>query len=96
MKKSDPEGALGVAMGAYDSFDICDLVGLYILDKLKDRFPNFDFGLYRDDGLAISKHMNGQMLDRARKDIISTFNVIGLKENIITNNIFILAFDMIN
>ena len=39
------------AMGGYDSAEVCDLVGLYLLSK----FDTLDVeaGLYRDDGLAI-------------------------------------------
>ena len=43
VKRSDPDGAFDVAMGAYDSADICDLVGLYILDTISKKFPSFKY-----------------------------------------------------
>ena len=72
-------------MGAFDSADICDLIGLFLLDTLKSKFPAFDFGLYRDDGLAISKGMDGHTLDRARKEISQVFKEFGLRITIETN-----------
>ena len=66
-------------MGSYDSADICDLVGLYILDTLRSKFPDSSIGLYRDDGLAVSMHKDGHALDTFRKNLITTFNNIGLK-----------------
>lgn len=40
-----------VTMGAPDGAEICELVGLYILDTLRQKVPEMKFGLYRDDGL---------------------------------------------
>ena len=55
------------------------------MHTLKDLHPQIAFGLYRDDGLAVSRNMNGHALDRARKDIINIFKNIGLKITIDTN-----------
>ena len=40
-----------VPMGGYDSSQIADLVGLYILDILTRIISPQQVGLYRDDGL---------------------------------------------
>ncbi len=40
-------------MGSYDGAEICELVGLFILNKLGQKFGKENIGLYRDDGLAI-------------------------------------------
>ncbi len=85
VKCSDPSGAFDVSMGAFDSAEICDLVGLYLLDRLGRRFPKVDFGLYKDDGLALTLDMDGQTLDRLRKDITTTFQNLGLNITITTN-----------
>ena len=42
VNKSDPIEAFDVAMGAYDSAEICDLVGLYILDTISKKFPELN------------------------------------------------------
>ena len=58
-----------VTMGSYDGAEVCELVGLYMLDQLKQRFPKDDLGLYRDDGLGVTSH-SGREADKARKEII--------------------------
>ena len=52
--KRGSSNAFDVTMGSFDGAEICELVGLFILSKLKDKFGN-DLGLYRDDGLAVLK-----------------------------------------
>ena len=48
-------GDFDVTMGAPDGAEVCELVGLYILHKVKadPRLKKLNFGLYRDDGLGI-------------------------------------------
>ena len=72
-------------MGAYDSAEVCDLIGLYLLDSIGRRFPLLDFGLYRDDGLAASKDMDGHTLDKFRKELVKAFKEWGLGITIDTN-----------
>lgn len=75
VKKDTP---FDVSMGAFDGAEICELVGLMILYKLKEVVPNIDFGLYRDDGLGVYKSTRGCHIDSARKKIIDTFKNFGL------------------
>lgn len=42
-----------VTMGSFDGAETCELVGLYLLSQLQHL--NIDVGLYRDDGLAVTK-----------------------------------------
>ena len=42
-----------VSMGSWDGAEVADLVGLYLLSQLTHLKLNI--GLYRDDGLAVSK-----------------------------------------
>ncbi|XP_044172000.1 uncharacterized protein LOC122956391 [Acropora millepora] len=49
--KRDSSNAFDVTMGSYDGAEICELIGLFILSKLKDAF-GYNIGLYRDDGLG--------------------------------------------
>ena len=39
-------------MGSYDGAETCELVGSYLLSQLPE---TIDLGLYRDDGLGISR-----------------------------------------
>ena len=40
-------------MSCYNGTEVCELVGTYILNKLKDVTNKENIGLYRDDGLGI-------------------------------------------
>ena len=43
-------------MGSFDGAESCELVGTYLLHNIKERFGNAcNFGLYRDDGLGVTK-----------------------------------------
>ena len=64
-------------MGSYDGAETCELVGLFILSKLKDTFGN-NIGLYRDDGLVLLDTKSGRLSDKARKDLTHAFNELDL------------------
>ena len=57
-----------VTMGAPDGAEVCELVGLCILDVPRQKVPEMNFGLYRDDGLAEHPKMNGQTLEKISKE----------------------------
>ena len=65
-------------MGCYDGAEICELVGIYIQNKLCKLMNEKDFGLYRDDGLGILRNTSGPEADRKRKNIIKIFKECGL------------------
>jgi len=75
----------GITMGSFDWAEICELVGLYLLEKLSAIVEKSNIGLYRDDWLAVVENSNGPMIDRMRKDITSTFKSEGLNITIETN-----------
>ena len=60
-------------MGSYDGAEICELVGIYILTRRATIIRKSDCGLYRDDDLVILRNVNGQQIDRTRKNIIKIF-----------------------
>ena len=72
-------------MGSYDGAEICELVGLFVLDQLKRIVPRQNIGLYRDDGLAVIESASGPKADQTRKGIIEIFKAIGLKITIEAN-----------
>ena len=49
VKKDYPN--FDVTMGSFDGAEVCELVGLYLLNILKSEFGGKNIGLYRDDGL---------------------------------------------
>ena len=77
-------GLSDVTQGGLDSCQVCELVGLYLLNLMRDRFPMMNFGLYRDDGLASHRRIPGPTLDRYRKGIEDLFLENELKITIAT------------
>ena len=51
--KKDQDSTFDVPMGSYFGAKLCDLVGLYMLDRLQKSYMPNQIGLYRDDSLAI-------------------------------------------
>ena len=65
-------------MGSFDRAEICEIVGLYLLNKLSNLLGKENVGLYRDDSLAAINSCSGLVLDRTRKEIIALFKKEGL------------------
>ena len=74
-----------VTMGSYDGAEVCEIVGLYILYLISQEIDGIDVGLYRDDGLAITRNTSGPEIDRTRKKLHRIFNNNGLKIDIKCN-----------
>ena len=72
-------------MGSYDGAEICEPVGLYLLNQLSTVIDKSSVGLYRDDGLAAINNENGPKLHRISKDIIALLKKEGLSITIETN-----------
>ena len=51
--KKNGNANFDVAMGSNDGAEICELVGIFILHLISQKYLMSDTGLYRDDGLAI-------------------------------------------
>ena len=83
IKNSD--SLFDVTMGSFDGAEICELVGLFILNKLSNIIPIKDLGLYRDDGLAVLRNKSGPEMERTRKNIIKAFKEIELNITAETN-----------
>ena len=85
-KKKDSHDCFDVTMGSFDGAEICELVGLYILDSLtKKLISKNDIGLYRDDGLIVLHNKNGHQIDKTKKEIIEIFKKIGFEIEIDVN-----------
>ena len=76
-----------IAMGAYDGAECCELVGLYLLNKITAKgsgvFSKMMVGLYRDDGLSIVRGGPGEV-ERVTKKLHKLFETEGLKEFALT------------
>ena len=70
MKKTDD--LFDVSMGSADGAEVCELIGLYMLSLLEPQLQECSGGLYRDDGILVSK-LYGQRLERLKKRIVKVF-----------------------
>ena len=74
-----------VTMGSYDGAEICELVGLYLLNLQKVHINSENIGLYRNDGLAILENSSGPYAEKIRKQIIKVFHGQNLQITTDTN-----------
>ena len=95
--KRDSSNAFDVTMGSYDGAEICELVGLFILSKLKATFGN-NIGLYRvwysSIGLVLLDTKSSRLSDKARKDFIHAFNELGLNITAQVNQVSTIFLDI--
>ena len=82
--KKDALQHFKVTENSFDVAEICELVGLYLLNQLKD-ITNGSVTVYRDDGLAFVHKYSGPQMDRSRKNIINFFKQHGFQINIEIN-----------
>ena len=83
-----------------DGAETCELVGIYLLHRIKGVPKNCSGGLYRDDGLIAINNATGPQSDRIRKHITEIFKSEGLKITVETNtsttNFLDITLDLIN
>ena len=53
-----------LAMGAYDGAEMCKLIGLFLLDRIQNDCKELELGMYRDDGLGITRDLSSQEAER--------------------------------
>ena len=70
-REGDPD--FDVTMGSFDGAEICELVGVYILNVLGEKYGKEKVGLYRDDVLAYFENISGPQAEKIRKDVIKIF-----------------------
>ena len=80
-KKDNPE--FDVTMSSYDSVELCELVGLYLLDLLINEFGKQSIGLYRDDGLSYFENISGTDSEKIKKKLFKIFNSNGLSITVV-------------
>ena len=67
-----------VSMGAYDSAEVCELIGIFLLNLLGWQYNTKNSGLYRDDGLSVFKNWNGPQMEKIKKRLQKVFKNNGL------------------
>ena len=71
-----------VGMGFFDGAEVCEIVGLFMLDKLQKLGINL--GIYRDDGLGVSD-LSAQGVEKIKKQMSAIFRKNGLEITIQAN-----------
>ena len=82
-KKGDTN--FDVAQGGYDSAEVCDLVGLFLLSELEKLGLKASMGKFRDDGLALSYATPRQNEKVYKKKICEVYNKYNLEITVSTN-----------
>ena len=80
-------------MGSYDGAEVCELVGLFLLNDLSNLIGKNNVGLYRDDGLAVIDNASGPQMDKIRKQMHDIFKKHNLS---ITTEINLSATDFLD
>ena len=62
VKKDNPD--FDVTIGTYDGSEICELVGLYMLNILTKEFGHDKISLYKYDGLGCFQNLSGPNLKK--------------------------------
>ena len=67
-----------VSMGSYDDAEVWELIGIFLLNLLERQYDAKNIGLYRDDGLSISKNCSGPQMEKIKKHLQKVFKNNGL------------------
>ena len=78
-KKSGDDTNFDIPMGSFHGAEICDLIGLYILNEITPVIGPNCIGLYRDDGLGILQQTSGSHIERMKKTILKKISNIGFE-----------------
>ena len=70
---------------SFDGAEVCELIELFLLNNLSEKYGKNNVGLYRDDGLVLLRNASGPQSERTRKDITREFKRQGLNISISTN-----------
>ena len=60
-------------MGSFDDIELCELVGLYVLHILGEKYGKHRISMYCNDGLGCFRYTSGPQTDRIRKDFTRIF-----------------------
>ena len=74
--KKDGSEDLDVPMGCFDRAKVCEVVGTFMMNKLKNVFQSNTFGLYRDDGLAVIKGLSDPEMERLKKNVVKHSRIV--------------------
>ena len=71
--KKDTSVEFNVTMGSYNVVEVCEIVGIFIIDIMRKSFEKKIIGLYSDDVPSIFRNYNDHQNNKVRKDIMKLF-----------------------
>ena len=83
--KKNHSSMFDATIGSFDGAEVCELIRLFLLNNLSEKYGKNNVGLYRDDGLVIPRNASGPQSEWTRKDITREFKKQGLNISISTN-----------
>ena len=83
-----------VTMGGFEGAEVCELVGMYALAHLPERFAASSTGLYRDDGLGALRSKTGGKQERSKKILVEYFKSIRLRITVKAGLISVIFLDL--
>ena len=65
--------------GVYDDAEVCELVGTFLLNKIRKKYDKNSIGLYCDHRLSVFKNKSNAQLGIIKKSFQKTFKDLGLE-----------------
>ena len=89
-----------IPMDSFNSAQIADLIGIYILETLGKITDLKQIGLYRDNGFIFISDSNSPKTSKIHKKVMRAFKLPGFKIEIASNhkivNFLYITFDLTN
>ena len=67
-----------VTIGSYDGAEVCELIGIFMLSLIRNKYNPSNIGLYRDGGLAVFRNTSGRQSEKVKKIFQKMFKNKGL------------------
>ena len=83
-----------VAMAVYDGAEVCELVGTFLLEKIREICNEGDIGSYRDGGLATFRDKSGTQLEKMKKKFQRLFKEYDLEITVESNQKIVNYLDV--
>ena len=58
-----------VSMGASDGREVCELIGIFLLNLLRRQYDTKNIVLYRDDGFSMFKNCGSPQMEQIKKHL---------------------------
>ena len=83
-----------VTMGSYDRAEVCELIRIFMLSLIGNKYNLNNIGLYRDDGLAVFKNTSVLQSEKIKNSFQKIFKNKGLDIIINCNMKIVIYLDV--